>query len=89
MNADLLVPGSSVCYLRGTTGECVPATVVGLSSFPECVPSVVSAQGIHNITAIAPWRASPSPLFARTLRIAPRSVPTAYCRRGGCSTCST
>jgi hypothetical protein len=24
-------------YLRGTTGECVPATVVGLSSFPECV----------------------------------------------------
>ena len=37
MNADLLVPGSNVFYLRGTTGERVPATVVGLSSFPECV----------------------------------------------------
>ena len=37
MNADLLAPGSSVFYLRGTTGERVPATVVGLSSFPECV----------------------------------------------------
>ena len=30
MNADLLVPGSSVFYLRGTTGKRVPATVVGL-----------------------------------------------------------
>ena len=37
MNADLLVPGSNVFYLRGTTGERVPATVVGLLSFPECV----------------------------------------------------
>ena len=37
MNADLLGPGSSVFYLRGTTGKRVPATVVGLSSFPECV----------------------------------------------------
>ena len=37
MNADLLAPGSKVFYLRGTTGERVPATVVGLSSFPECV----------------------------------------------------
>ena len=37
MNADLLAPGSSVFYLRGTPGERVPATVVGLSSFPECV----------------------------------------------------
>ena len=33
MNADLLAPGSKVFYLRGTTGERVPATVVGLSSF--------------------------------------------------------
>ena len=30
---------------------------------------MLSAQGIHNIIAIAPWRASPSPSFARTLRI--------------------
>ena len=37
MNADLLAPGSSVFYLRGTAGERVLATVVGLSSFPECV----------------------------------------------------
>ena len=37
MNADLLAAGSNVFYLRGTTGEHVPATVVGLSSFPECV----------------------------------------------------
>ena len=37
MNADLLAPGSSVFYLRGTTGKCVPATVVGPSSFPESV----------------------------------------------------
>ena len=54
MNADLLVPGSGVFYVRGTTGERVRATVVGLSSFPECV--AISAQGIHNITAIALWR---------------------------------
>ena len=37
MNADLLAPSSNVFYLRGTTGECVPATVGGLSSFLECV----------------------------------------------------
>ena len=37
MNVDLLAPGSNVFYLRGTTGEHVPATVVGLVSFPECV----------------------------------------------------
>ena len=30
-------PGSNVFYLRGTTGERVPATVVGLSSPLECV----------------------------------------------------
>ena len=34
MNADLLKPGSDVFYLQGTTGELVPAAVVGLSSFP-------------------------------------------------------
>ena len=37
MNADLLAPGTSVFYLRGATGERVPTTVVGLSSFLECV----------------------------------------------------
>ena len=37
MNADLLAPGSNVFYLRGTTREHVLATIVGLSSFPECV----------------------------------------------------
>ena len=37
MNADLLVPGSNVCYLRCTTRERVPASVVGLLSFPECI----------------------------------------------------
>ena len=37
INADLLAPGSSVFYLRGTRGERVPSTVVGLLSFPECV----------------------------------------------------
>ena len=36
INANLLVPGNSVFYLRGTGGERVPATVVGFSSFPEC-----------------------------------------------------
>ena len=35
MDVDLLVPGSNVFYLRGTTGEHVHATVVGLLSFPE------------------------------------------------------
>ena len=37
MNADLLAQGSSAFYMRGTTGERVPTTVVGLSSFLECV----------------------------------------------------
>ena len=37
MNADVSAPGSSVFYLRGTTGERVRAIVVDLSSFPECV----------------------------------------------------
>ena len=36
MNADLLSPSSKVFYLRGTTGERVPATVVGLSLFLDC-----------------------------------------------------
>ena len=34
---DLLAPGSNVFYLRGTTGEFVLATVLGLSFFLECV----------------------------------------------------
>ena len=37
MNADLLASGSNVFYLRGNTRERVPATVVGLLSFLECV----------------------------------------------------
>ena len=37
MSVDLLVPGINVFYPRGTTRERVPATVVGLSSLPECV----------------------------------------------------
>ena len=37
MKSDLLAPRNNVFYLRGTTGEHLPATVVGLSSFPECV----------------------------------------------------
>ena len=37
MNANLLEPGSGVFYLRGATGERMSATIVGLSSFPECV----------------------------------------------------
>ena len=37
MNADLLASSSNVFYLRGISGERVPATIVGLSSFPECV----------------------------------------------------
>ena len=37
MNADLLAPGGNVFYLRGTTGERVPATAVGLSTVPESV----------------------------------------------------
>ena len=37
MDVDLLAPGSSVVYLRGTMGRCVPATIVGLLSFPGCV----------------------------------------------------
>ena len=37
MNANFLVSGSNVFYLRGTLGERVPATAVGLLSFPECV----------------------------------------------------
>ena len=35
--ADLLVPGTNVFYLRGTIGQRVLATVVGISSFPKCV----------------------------------------------------
>ena len=37
MNADILKPGSDVFYLRGTTGEHMPAPVVGLSSFARCL----------------------------------------------------
>ena len=45
MNVDLLAPGSSVFYLRGTTGKVVPTTVVGLSSFPECVANSYERSG--------------------------------------------
>ena len=37
MNDDLLKPASDVFFLRGTTRESVPTTVVGLSSFPGCI----------------------------------------------------
>ena len=37
MNAGLLALGSDVFYPRGTTSQCVLASVVGLPSFPECV----------------------------------------------------
>ena len=37
MNIDLLELGSDFFYPKGTTRELVPATFVGLSSFPECV----------------------------------------------------
>ena len=43
INADLLAPSIIAFYLRGTTGERVPATVVGLSSLLQspchCVPA--------------------------------------------------
>ena len=65
INADLLAPGSSVFYLRGTTGERVPATVVGLSSFPECVAiSLVMTQVIR----LAPRALT---IFARTMHTPP------------------
>ena len=37
MNADLLAHDSNIFYLSATTGERLPATVVGLLSLPECV----------------------------------------------------
>ena len=36
MNSELLAPGT-VFYLRGTTNERVPATIVGSSSKADCV----------------------------------------------------
>ena len=37
MNAELLEPCSGVFYLRGTTNEHVPATIVGPSPVLHCV----------------------------------------------------
>ena len=39
MNSELLAPGTGVFYLRGTTNERVPATIVGSSSTADCVAS--------------------------------------------------
>ena len=37
MNSELLAPSTGVFYLRGTTNERVPATIVGSSSKADCV----------------------------------------------------
>ena len=37
MNYELLVPGTGVFHLRGTTNEPVPATIVGSLSKVNCV----------------------------------------------------
>ena len=60
MNAGLLVPGNYVFYLRGTTGERVPAAVVGLSSLLQCV-------GInHKHSRHMQYHILESPMFPRT-----------------------
>ena len=67
MNADLLAPGSNVFYLRGTTGGCVPATIVGLSSFLECVAISYEHSGRTQLYCDCPWSISPSRLSVRGL----------------------
>ena len=62
MNVDILAPGTKVFYLRGTTGERVAATVVGLSSFPECVAISYERSGHTQLYKDCP----PSPLSARS-----------------------
>ena len=66
MNVDLLVPGSNVFYLRGTTGERVLPLLWASYPSRSVSPSAASAQAIHSFTLIAPWNGSPSPLCARS-----------------------
>ena len=81
MNADLLAPGSNVGSLRGTTGECVPATVVGLSSFPECVAISYERSGHTQLYCDCPMERLTFPVV-RTGSAAsnhgPSPPPTAY-----------
>ena len=72
INADLLAPGSSVFYLRGTTGERVPATVAGLSSFPECVAISPVMTQVMRLVPRAPT------IFAKTTHRCPYISPSLY-----------
>ena len=54
MNAELLASGSGLFYLRGTTNEPVPATIVGSPSKGDCVAIQYERPGHSQLCADCP-----------------------------------
>ena len=54
MNSELLVPGTGVFYLRGTTNKCVPTTIVGSLSKADCVAIQYEQSGHSQLYADCP-----------------------------------
>ena len=56
----------------------MPATVVGLSSVPECVAISHEQSGHTQLYRHCPLERLTFPIFRADSRFRPRSVPTAY-----------
>ena len=54
MNSKLLAPGNGVFYLRGTTNERVPTTIVGSLSKADCVAIQYERSGHSQLYADCP-----------------------------------
>ena len=85
MNADLLMPGKNVSYLRGTTRERVHATIVGLLSFVECVTISYECSGRTQLYCDCPVERLTFPIVrakSPTSERCPSQPPTATVRSG-------
>ena len=71
MKSELLALGTGVFYLRGTTNECVPATIVGSLSKADCVAIQYERSG-HSWSFLI----SPCVLLHMVLHIPNPSLPT-------------
>ena len=88
MNADFFAPGRYVFYLRGTRGtigERVPATVVVLLSFPECVATSYERSGHMQLYCDCPVERLTFPIVraeSPDSECCPSPPPTAAVRSG-------
>ena len=87
MNADLLKPGSDVFCLRGT--DRVPATVVGLLFFSECIAIRYECSGPYPAILAMPSVASHSSYCLCGFScLRALHLPTMWHLHRGCGSCS-